>query len=371
MNKSISENTSEKAILQEALQEALASIRDPYSGADVLTANVVKRIQIDETDVTLDLKFGYPIPVTDRTKIVEQIRQILQPLLAGGVLNVNVDWKINAHLPENSLKPIAGVKNIIAVAAGKGGVGKSTTAINLALAIHALGARVGILDADIYGPSQPHLLATVGKPEIGEDKRLKPIIKYGLQSMSMGYCVEDAAPMVWRGPMVSKAVQQLLQETAWDNLEYLIVDLPPGTGDIPLTLAQKIPVVGAIIITTPQDVALLDVKKSLMMLKNLQVPILGVVENMSAYRCTQCGHQAAIFGVGGGEKLANQYAVPLLAKIPLTQEIQEHSDLGMPSVVKAPEGEIANLYRELACQVTARLSLRERDYTAATPTILS
>lgn len=271
--------------------------------------------------------------------------------------------KVNQHVVQNGLKPIPGIRNIIAIASGKGGVGKSTTAVNLALAMVAEGARVGILDADIYGPSQPTLLGidNTEKPIVREDKRLEPILRYGLQSMSIGYLIDKEAPMVWRGPMVSKALQQLLFETAWNALDYLIIDLPPGTGDIQLTLAQKIPVAGVVIVTTPQDLALSDAKKALAMFEKLEIAVLGIVENMSMHICTQCGHAEAIFGSGGGEKISAQFSVPLLAQLPLDKRIQEQADLGKPDIISEPLGSIAELYRALARGVMAQLSLRSRD----------
>lgn len=283
--------------------------------------------------------------------------------------------KVNQHVCQNGLKPIPGIKNIIAVASGKGGVGKSTTAVNLALAISKAGARVGILDADIYGPSQPLLLNTkMQKPAMQKDragKRLDPVLQYGLQSMSMGYLADPDAPMVWRGPMVSSALQQLLMETAWDNLDYLIVDLPPGTGDIQLTLAQKIPVSGVVIVTTPQEVALLDAKKALLMFRKLGITILGVVENMGSHICTHCGHAESIFGSEGGGKLAAQFEVSLLGQLPLDKRICAEADIGKPTLVSDPEGEISALYREIADRVTAQLSLQPRDYSLGVRTVLT
>lgn len=283
--------------------------------------------------------------------------------------------KVNQHTCQNGLKPIPGIKNIIAIASGKGGVGKSTTAINLALAMHTAGARVGILDADIYGPSQPLFLNTkTQKPTIQKDregKRLDPILQYGLQSMSMGYLSDPDAPMVWRGPMVSSALQQLLYETAWDNLDYLIIDSPPGTGDIQLTLAQKIPVSGVVIVTTPQEVALLDAKKALLMFRKLGITILGIVENMSTHICTHCGHAESIFGSEGGSKLAAQFDVPLLGQLPLDKQICAEADMGKPTLISDPEGKIARLYAEIADRVVTQLSLQPRDYSMAVRTILT
>jgi ATP-binding protein involved in chromosome partitioning len=248
------------------------------------------------------------------------------------------------------------IKNIIAIASGKGGVGKSTTAVNLALALAAEGLRVGILDADIYGPNQPQMLGAIGRPENKGNKKLAPVICHGIQSMSIGYLIDADTPMVWRGPMVTMALQQLLNDTAWDNLDYLIIDLPPGTGDIQLTLAQKIPVSGAVIVTTPQDIALLDARKAIAMFRKVNVPILGVVENMSLHVCSQCGHAEHIFGEGGGEQLAKQYAVELLGSLPLDKRIREQADGGKPTVVAEPDGSISKIYCAIARQVVANLS---------------
>lgn len=283
--------------------------------------------------------------------------------------------KVNQHFCQNGLKPVPGIKNIIAIASGKGGVGKSTTAVNLALAMSAEGIRVGILDADIYGPSQPLFLNTKEqKLVVHKDrgaKRLDPVVKYGLQTMSMGYLADPDAPTVWRGPMVSSALQQLLYETAWDNLDYLIIDLPPGTGDIQLTLAQKIPVAGVVIVTTPQEVALLDAKKALLMFKKMGIAILGIVENMGTHICSHCGHAESIFGSEGGGKFATEFEVPLLGQLPLDSRICAEADIGKPSVVSDPEGKIAGLYREIARRVTTELSLQPRDYSVAVRTVLT
>lgn len=344
---------------KEAIQETLKAFIDSYLGIDLLAAKVLKTITIQDNVVTIVLKFGYPLneylPI-----LKETITHVLQPLLGNARLELIIDWKVNQHVAQNNLKPVTGIKNIIAVASGKGGVGKSTVAVNLALAIEKEGAKVGILDADIYGPSQPYLLGIYEKPVVGENKKLIPILKYGLQTMSMGYLIEENSPMVWRGPMVSSALQQLLYETAWEELDYLIVDLPPGTGDIQLTLAQKIPVNGAVIVTTPQNVALLDAKKALAMFQKLDIAILGIVENMSTHICGHCGHQEAIFGSGGGEKMAAQFKVPLLGQLPLDLKTQIQADQGHPIVIADPQGKIANLYQEIARHVTARLSLLPR-----------
>ncbi|HLB55793.1 MAG TPA: iron-sulfur cluster carrier protein ApbC [Coxiellaceae bacterium] len=247
---------------------------------------------------------------------------------------------------------IPGIKNIIAIASGKGGVGKSTTTVNLALALANQNVRVGILDADIYGPNQPHMLGGAEKPELNDKDHFKPVMRFSLQTMSMGYLVDSSDPMVWRGPMVVKALQQMLYFTVWDNLDYLLIDLPPGTGDVQLTLSQKTPLNGAIIVTTPQTVALLDARKGLEMFRKVNVPILGVIENMSVYHCENCGHDAHIFGEGGAEKLAKEYDVPLLGKIPLNLKIREQADAGKPIVIAEPESEIAKIYREISIKLS-------------------
>lgn len=268
------------------------------------------------------------------------------------------------------MNPLPNVKNIIAIASGKGGVGKSTTAVNLALAFAQEGARTGILDADIYGPSQPLMLGVTTRPEIKDKKILLPIVAHGIQSMSIGYLIDETSPMVWRGPMVSMALQQLLNDTQWDNLDYLVIDLPPGTGDIQLTLAQKIPVTGAVIVTTPQDLALLDARRAYEMFRKVNVPVLGVIENMSMHICSQCNHQESIFGTGGGEQLAKQYAIELLGELPLDIHIREQTDGGKPTVVADPIGANALLYRDIARRIMAKLALQGRNESGKFPTIV-
>lgn len=278
----------------------------------------------------------------------------------GSKSNISLD-KIEEAIQKGSLRTmtISGVKNIIAIASGKGGVGKSTTAVNLALALAAEGARVGILDADIYGPNQPHMLGTKAQAEAVEEKFLLPVMAHGIQSMSIAYLLpQEDTPMVWRGPMVSTALQQLLYQTRWDNIDYLLIDLPPGTGDIQLTLSQKIPVTAAIIVTTPQDIALLDARKAIRMFEKVKVPILGIIENMSMHICSQCGHAEAIFGEGGAERIAEQYKTKLLGKLPLDITIRADADKGCPTVVANPQGKIAQIYREIAKQVTAELTIQ-------------
>lgn len=279
-------------------------------------------------------------------------------------LEINAVKKIHRYAVQKHLKPIRNVKNTIAVASGKGGVGKSTTAVNLALALQAEGAKVGLLDADIYGPSQPRMLGTHERPAVKDNKRILPVISHGLQTMSMGYLVGEDAPMVWRGPMVSSALQQLTLETEWQDLDYLILDLPPGTGDIQLTLVQKIPLTGVVIVSTPQEVALQDAKKALNMFRKLDIPILGMIENMSLHICSACNHADPIFGENGGLEMAKQYEVPLLGQLPLERRIREYSDKGVPIVVAEPESNISRLYRDVARAMAVQLALLPRDYQA-------
>lgn len=276
--------------------------------------------------------------------------------------------QVVSHAVQPGLKPLPQIKNIIAVASGKGGVGKSTTAVNLALAL-AEHAKVGILDADIYGPNQPQMLGATEKPET-IDKKLQPVVRYGIQSMSIGYLIDSDTPMIWRGPMVTTALQQLLNDTNWQNLDYLIIDLPPGTGDIQLTLSQKIPVSGAVIVTTPQDIALLDARKAIAMFRKVNVPVLGVIENMSTHICSQCGHEEAIFGSGGGEQLAKQYEVELLGRLPLDKRIREQADNGKPTVVAEPDSKISHLYREIAKHLLLKLAAQPKNYASKFPNIV-
>jgi ATP-binding protein involved in chromosome partitioning len=281
-----------------------------------------------------------------------------------------VDWKIDAHAVQKNVAAVEGVKNIIAIASGKGGVGKSTTAVNMALALSAEGANVGILDADIYGPSQPRMLGVSGKPDSADGKSLEPLVSYHLQSMSIGYLIDEDTPMIWRGPMVTQALEQLLQDTNWKDLDYLIIDLPPGTGDTQLTLAQKVPVSGAVIVTTPQDIALLDARKGLKMFEKVEVAVLGVVENMSIHICSECGHEEHIFGSGGGSRMSEEFDVDFLGALPLDIRIREETDGGKPTVVAEPDSRISQIYREIARRTAAKLSLQSKNYSAKFPQIV-
>lgn len=356
--------------LKQKVSAILAEIDVPQLGDGFISTKTIKEIRVEEGRATIFLELGFPCKgIADALK--SQI--CAQVLDVEGINHVDVrlETRIAAHRVQQGLKGLSGIKNVIAIASGKGGVGKSTMANNLAYALQAEGARVGLLDADIYGPSQPMMLGVKEQPETKEDKYLYPIVCNGLQTMSIGYLLEqDDTPMIWRGPMVTSALQQLLSETLWDNLDYLIVDLPPGTGDIQLTLAQKIPVSGVLIVTTPQDLALLDARKALKMFAKVKISVLGIVENMSAYICPNCGHQAHIFGAGGGQAMAKQYGVDLLGSVPLAIDIREKTDHGNSIVCSDPESKISQIYRQIARSAAAKLSLSARDYSSKFPNIV-
>jgi len=356
-------------VSQQQVETALKEVIDPYLEQDMVAAKAVKKITVDGGKVTVDVVLGYPAKgyvATLASKLKEKVSAI------AGVKDatVNVSFSIVAHGVQKGVKPIEGVKNIIAVASGKGGVGKSTVAVNLALALSAEGATVGILDADIYGPSQPTMLGAKMKPESKDGKSLEPIMSYHLQSMSIGYLVDEETPMIWRGPMVTQALEQLLRDTNWKDLDYLIVDLPPGTGDVQLTLAQKVPVTGAVIVTTPQDIALLDARKGLKMFEKTGIKIVGIVENMSTHICSKCGHEEHIFGAGGGEKMCAEYNTEFLGGLPLDIRIREQTDSGKPTVVADPDGAIAKVYKQIARRIAVKVADMAQDHSAAFPKIV-
>ncbi|HRQ05406.1 iron-sulfur cluster carrier protein ApbC [Nitrosomonas halophila] len=349
-------------ITPQQIETTLKQIVDPTTGKDYVTSKALRDIRIDHNQVLVEIELGYPArSVLENVR--QQVAEALQAIPGVGQITVNVTSQIIAHSAQRGLKLIPGVKNIIAVASGKGGVGKSATAVNLALALAAEGAAVGILDADIYGPSQPQMLGVSGRPDSPDGKTIEPMRAHGIQMMSIGLLIDAETPMVWRGPMVTQALQQLLNDTLWHELDYLVIDLPPGTGDIQLTLAQKIPVTGAVIVTTPQDIALLDARKGLKMFEKVGIPILGIVENMGLHTCSQCGHTEPIFGTGGGDKMCRDYNVELLGTLPLDIKIREHTDAGTPSVVAEPEGQIAITYRTIARRVAAKVSDLAKDYS--------
>ncbi|BBA32615.1 mrP protein [Methylocaldum marinum] len=355
-------------LTQSDVESALRTLVDPNLDRDLVSARQVKKIEVEDSRVRVKVALGYPA-AGFHAELKALIEQKLRSEIGATEVAVDVVTEILSHSVQKTLKPMPGVKNIIAIASGKGGVGKSTTTVNLALALTAEGARVGILDADIYGPSQPLMLGISGRPDTEEGKRLIPMVAYGVQSMSIGYLVDEDAPMIWRGPMVTGALQQLLKDTRWDDLDYLLIDLPPGTGDVQLTLAQQIPVSGAIIVTTPQDIALLDAQRGLQMFEKVGIPVLGIVENMSIHICSNCGHAEPIFGEGGGEKMARKYGVELLGSLPLDISIRKNADGGYPTVIAEPDSKPAQIYKGVARKMAARLALRAKDYSARFPTI--
>ncbi len=357
------------SVTREAVEEAIKGYSDPYLGQDLVSARCVRDITVEGGQVKVAIEVGFPVDGY-RAALTEAIVAAVRGVAGVEAVEVAIAVKIVARQVQKGVDLLKGVKNIIAVASGKGGVGKSTTSVNLALALAAEGARVGILDADIYGPSQPRMLGAEQKPESKDGHSLEPVVSHGVQSMSIGYMIDEETPMIWRGPMVIQALEQLMRDTNWDNVDYLIVDLPPGTGDTHLTLAQKIPVSGAVIVTTPQDIALLDARKGLKMFEKVEIPVLGIVENMSIHICSQCGHEEHIFGEGGGQRMAEQYAVEFLGALPLDIQIREQADGGRPTVVADPQGRISQIYRDIARRVTARLSLRSKDYSSKFPSIV-
>jgi ATP-binding protein involved in chromosome partitioning len=352
------------------VQNALKNLIDPNTKKDFVSGKSVKNVKVNGSDVSLDILLGYPAQSV-WGEIKAQVEAHLQSALPGaGKVEANVSSKVVPHAVQRGVKLVDGVKNIIAVASGKGGVGKSTTAVNLALALAAEGARVGMLDADIYGPSQPTMLGLSGNPDSEDGKTMKPLVNHGLQVMSIGFLIDADTPMIWRGPMVTQALDQLLHQTKWDNLDYLVIDLPPGTGDIQLTLAQKVPVTGAVIVTTPQDIALMDARKGLKMFEKVDVKIIGIVENMSTHICSNCGHEEHIFGAGGGEKMCADYNTELLGSLPLDIRIREQADSGEPTVVSDPNGNIAKVYKQIARRVAVKIADMAQDHSAAFPKIV-
>jgi ATP-binding protein involved in chromosome partitioning len=357
------------AITQQAVEEKLKTYIDPYLESDLVSSKCIKDIKVDGGKVSIDVQLGYAARGFE-PELTKKLQDAVSSLDGVEDVAVNITTKIDSHAAQKGVKSIPGVKNIIAIASGKGGVGKSTTAVNLALALSAEGATVGILDADIYGPSQPRMLGVNQQPESKDGKSLEPLRNYDLQAMSIGFLVDEETPMIWRGPMVTQALEQLLNDTQWKDVDYLIIDLPPGTGDTQLTLAQKVPVTGAVIVTTPQDIALLDARKGLKMFEKVEVPVLGIIENMSIHICSECGHEEHIFGKGGGQSMAEQYDVDMLGALPLDISIRESTDGGKPSVVADPDGRIAEIYREIARRVGAKLSKKAKDYSASFPKIV-
>ena len=356
------------AVDQQALLAALQAVTDPNTGKDFVSTKAVKNLQTQDGDVSFDVELGYPAK--------SQMPALRKALIAAakgvaGVDNVsvNMSMKITAHAVQRGVQLLPQVKNIIAVASGKGGVGKSTTAVNLALALAAEGAKVGILDADIYGPSQPMMMGVEGRPESADGQTMEPLENYGVQVISIGFLVDRDEAMIWRGPMATQALEQLLRQTNWQDLDYLIVDMPPGTGDIQLTLSQRVPMTGAVVVTTPQDIALLDAKKGIKMFEKVGVPILGIVENMAVHVCSNCGHVEHIFGADGGKKMAAEYGMDYLGALPLNMQIRLQADSGKPTVVSDPDSEVAGLYKAMARKVALAIAAKNKDFSSKFPSI--
>lgn len=356
------------AVTEQELLAALSSVQDPHTGKDFVSTRALRNLQISAGDVAFDVEIGYPA----KSLVPELRRQFVNAAkTVAGVENVSVGItsKVVAHSVQRGVELLPQVKNIIAISSGKGGVGKSTTAANLALALAAEGARVGLLDADIYGPSQPMMMGLTGKPESVDGKTMEPLENYGVQVMSIGFLVNQDEAMIWRGPMATQALEQMLRQTNWKDLDYLLVDMPPGTGDIQLTLAQRVPMTGAIVVTTPQDIALIDAKKGIKMFEKVGVPILGIVENMAAHVCTNCGHVEHIFGADGGKKMAADYGMDYLGALPLSLQIREQADSGKPTVVADPDSEAAQIYKRVARDMAVKIALKAKDFSSKFPTI--
>ena len=356
------------AVTEQAIMAALQGVVDPNTGRDFVSSKCIRNLNISDGDVSFEVELGYPaksqIP-TFRKALVGAAKSV------SGVDNVsiNIATKVLAHAVQRGVQLLPRVKNIVAVASGKGGVGKSTTAVNLALALAAEGASVGILDADIYGPSVPMMMGIDGRPESEDGQTMEPLENYGVQVMSIGFLVAQDEAMIWRGPMATQALEQLLRQTNWKDLDYLIVDMPPGTGDIQLTLSQRVPMTGAVIVTTPQDIALLDAKKGIKMFEKVGVPILGIVENMAVHVCSNCGHIEHIFGADGGKKMATDYEMDYLGALPLNMQIRVQADSGKPTVVSDPDSEVAALYKDVARKVAVSIAAKNKDFSSKFPSI--
>ncbi|HEX7865151.1 MAG TPA: iron-sulfur cluster carrier protein ApbC [Variovorax sp.] len=356
------------ALTPEGLMDALKAVQDPNTGKAFAATRSLKNLQVSEGDVSFDLELGYPAK-SQHAAIRKSLVAAAKAVPGVENVSVNIVTRVISHAVQRGVQLMPNVKNIIAVASGKGGVGKSTTAANLALALASEGATVGLLDADIYGPSQPMMMGIEGRPDSADGKTMEPMERHGVQVMSIGFLVDQDQAMIWRGPMATQALEQLLRQTNWKDLDYLIVDMPPGTGDIQLTLSQRVPMTGAVIVTTPQDIALLDAKKGIKMFEKVGVPILGIVENMAVHVCSNCGHAEHIFGADGGKKMAAEYQMEYLGALPLDIKIRLQADSGAPTVVSDPEGEAAGIYKAVARRVAVGIAEKAKDFSAKFPTI--
>jgi len=356
------------ALTPEGLTDALKAVADPNTGKEFVASRSLKNLQVSEGDVSFDIELGYPAK-SQHAAIRKALVAAAKAVPGVENVSVNIVTKVISHAVQRGVQLMPNVKNIIAVASGKGGVGKSTTAANLALALASEGATVGLLAADIYGPSQPMMMGIEGRPDSADGKTMEPMERHGVQVMSIGFLVDQDQAMIWRGPMATQALEQLLRQTNWKDLDYLIVDMPPGTGDIQLTLSQRVPMTGAVIVTTPQDIALLDAKKGIKMFEKVGVPILGIVENMAVHICSNCGHAEHIFGADGGKKMAAEYQMEYLGALPLDIKIRLQADSGAPTVVSDPEGDVAGIYKAVARRVAVGIAEKAKDFSSKFPTI--
>ena len=356
------------AVTEAQLLEALKTVTDPNTGKDFVSTRQVKNLRVEGGDISFDVELGYP-GKSQLAGLRKALIAAARTLPGLGNVSVNVYSKIVSHAVQRGVQLLPNVKNIIAVASGKGGVGKSTTAVNLALALAAEGATVGILDADIYGPSQPMMMGIEGRPESADGQTMEPLENYGVQVISIGFLIDRDEAMIWRGPMATQALEQLLRQTNWKDLDYLIIDMPPGTGDIQLTLSQRVPMTGAVIVTTPQDIALLDARKGIKMFEKVGVPILGIVENMAVHVCSNCGHVEHIFGAEGGKNMAAEFGMDYLGALPLNMQIRVQADSGRPTVVADPDGEVAGIYMAVARKVAITVAAKAKDFSSKFPTI--
>jgi ATP-binding protein involved in chromosome partitioning len=352
----------------QAISDALQAVVDPNTQHTFASAKAFKNITVEGDSVRLNLELAYPAQ-SRWPAMVQQLSEVVMAIPGVAKVDITPSTKVISHAVQRGVQLLPNVKNIVAVASGKGGVGKSTTAANLALALAAEGATVGLLDADIYGPSQPMMMGIEGRPPSEDGKTMEPMVNHGVQVMSIGFLVEPDQAMIWRGPMATQALEQLLRQTNWKDLDYLIVDMPPGTGDIQLTLSQRVPITGAVVVTTPQDIALLDAKKGIKMFEKVGVPILGIVENMAVHVCSHCGHIEHIFGEDGGKKMAAEFQMEYLGALPLALHIREQADSGRPTVVADPEGEVAGMYKAIARQVAVKIAAQAKDFSSKFPTI--
>ena len=341
----------------DAVLDALKGVIDPDLRRDIVSLGFVKNLVIDSGTVAFDIELTTPAcPVKD--KMQAQAEALVRALPGVSDVRITMTAQVRSvSAPEKGSTPVPGVKNVIAVGAGKGGVGKTTVAVNLALALSKAGSRVGILDGDIYGPNVPIMLGLQAQLE-SDGQKIRPAERYGLQVVSIGFMTKDEAPVIWRGPMLHSAIRQFFHDVAWRDLDYLIIDMPPGTGDVALSLAQTVPVAGSIVVTTPQQVSLADSRRALRMYEKLNIPALGVVENMSYFECPSCHHESNIFGRGGGEQMAEQMGVPFLGRLPIYEPIRVGSDVGIPVVIGEPDSSAANAFTAVASQTAAQVSMR-------------